>query len=121
MEQGDAQAGEGAGGEPFVHVHGGLEALFSVGSGILLILGEQLRGLGLFSPGLGSVRFGGERGLGFVAGEVELGLVVAGALDDGVDDIGLAAEGHLLADEVPDLVSALVGHAACGNRRASGG
>ena len=54
-------------------------------------------------------------------GEVELGLVVVAAFDDGVDDVGLAASGDLLADKVPDLGGALVGHAARDDRGAAGG
>ena len=56
-----------------------------------------------------------------VLGEVEFGLVVFGAFDDGVDDVGLAACGYLFADEVPDFVGALFGHAAGDDGGAAGG
>ena len=53
-------------------------------------------------------------------GEVQFGLVVAGAFDDGVDEVGLAALRDLLADEVPDVGGALVGGAAGDDGRAAG-
>ena len=54
-------------------------------------------------------------------GEVEFGLVVGGSFDDGVDDVGLAAGGYLLADEIPDFGGALFGHAAGLDGGAAGG
>ncbi len=65
----------------------------------------------------GGIGEGGSVGIG---GEVEFGLVVGDAFDDGVDDVGLAAGGDLLADEVPDLGGALLGHAAGLDGRAAG-
>ena len=44
----------------------------------------------------------------------------SGALYYGINDIGLAAMGKLLAHEVPDLICALVGDAARGDGRAPG-
>jgi len=55
----------------------------------------------------------------FVVGEVEFGLVVFGAFDDGVDEIGLATLSDLFADEVPDIGGALVGGAAGDDRSAT--
>ena len=52
--------------------------------------------------------------------EVEFGLVVVCAFDDGVDDVGLSALCDLLADEVPDFGGAGLGHAAGGDGPASG-
>ena len=60
----------------------------------------------------------GELGIG---GEVEFGLVVFGAFDDGVDEVGLAALCNLFADKVPDFGGALVGGAAGDDGGAAGG
>ncbi len=54
-------------------------------------------------------------------GEVQFGLVVVGAFDDGVDDVGLVAGGGLLADEVPDFGGALFGDSAGEDGGAAGG
>ena len=51
--------------------------------------------------------------------EIQLGLVVFGAFDYGIDDVGLAALRHLLANEIPHLVGALAGDAARDDRRAA--
>ena len=40
----------------------------------------------------------------FIVREVELGLVVAAAFDDRIDDVRLAALLYLLANEIPHLV-----------------
>jgi hypothetical protein len=53
-------------------------------------------------------------------GEVEFGLVVFGAFDDGVDEVGLAALGDLFAHELPDFGGALFGGAAGDDGRAAG-
>ncbi len=53
-------------------------------------------------------------------GEVELGLIFVGTLDDGIDDVGLAAGGDLFAKEGPDIVHALVRRAAGSDGCAAG-
>ncbi len=93
MQQAQAQAGERPGAELVVHLRGGAE----LGCGE-----EAFR----FGAGLGR-RLG--LGLGGVLREVELGLIVLGSFDDGVDQVGLAAERDLLADESPDLGGLLFG------------
>ena len=65
-------------------------------------------------------RFGGGLGCFGFEGEVQFGLVVVGAFDDGVDDVGLVAGGDLLADEVPDFGGALLGDAAGDDGGAAG-
>ena len=54
-------------------------------------------------------------------GEVEFGLVVFGAFNDGVDEVGLAAQSDLFADEVPNVGGALLGGAAGDNGSAARG
>ena len=52
--------------------------------------------------------------------EVEFGLIVLSAFDDGVDDVGLAALCDLLFDEGPDIFGALFGGAAGDDGSAAG-
>jgi hypothetical protein len=58
---------------------------------------------------------------GRIVGEVEFGLVVFCAFDDGIDDVGLMAPGDLLADEIPDLRRALIAGLAGDDGRSPGG
>ncbi len=109
VEEAEAEAGEFGGLELGVHFGGGAE----LGAG-----GFLAGRLGGFAGGFGG-GFGLGGGLGF-EGEVELGLIVFFAFDDGVDDVGLAAGGDLFAEEVPDFGGAVFGHAAGGDGGAAG-
>ena len=54
-------------------------------------------------------------------GEIQFGLVVFGAFDDGIDDVSLAApRATCFADEIPDFLRALAGDAAGDDGRAAG-
>jgi len=72
---------------------------------------------GVFGAGFGLL----ERGvLRRVPGEIEFGLVVGGAFDEGVDDVGLVSLGDLLAHEGPDLLGTFVAGAAGDDGGAAG-
>ena len=45
-------------------------------------------------------------------GEIEFGLIVIGAFNDGIDDVSLTAELDLLANELPDFFGVVARNAA---------
>lgn len=53
-------------------------------------------------------------------GEVEFGLILVGAFDDGVDDVGLTAGGDLFAEKGPDVVHTSVRSATGSDGGAAG-
>ena len=91
VQQAQAQAVEWAGAEFFVHVGGGAEFWF----------GKEwvLLGFAFGFRGWNGHIFAGLFRLG--RGEIELGLIVFGAFNDGVNDVGLVAGGDLLPHEFP--------------------
>jgi hypothetical protein len=90
VEEAELEAGELGGLQLRVHFGGGAEL------GALWFLA------GAFGGGLFRL---------LVQREIEFGLVGVGALDEGIDDVCLAAEADLLADEVPDFAGAFFRHA----------
>ena len=106
MEQADAQAGKGSGAQFLIHFHGGFELGLRACGDVICSFRKQFRGFAL--PHRLAHR-GGRfwSGLGIVVAEIELGLVAVFSFNDGIDDVGLAALGDLLSDEVPRLGGAL--------------